>query len=199
MLTKLIMKNLLIAISVIFFSSPSFSQESELKLAVNYPLSMGNNFLGKVFTGQVDLGAKYTFSERGIFKLGTSFNAGMLSYNSNENIVFTDFKITSYILQPRAYAELDINEDATFRPFMGLGYSFVILDASGMNRADDISDADDLSSGINLNVGAIGYMTDDLFIQAQYDFIKFLAGDQAGQDEYFNQAMLFKAGIGYRF
>lgn len=110
-------------ILTIFFlvSMEVFAQDSRFSVELSYPYPLDNNFIGNQFSGIIDVGVKYNFSQNEPIRLGASLNTAALMFKSNGNSMFTDFRITSYLLQPRIFSELLLDELQDFRPFIGLG------------------------------------------------------------------------------
>ncbi|AXP81581.1 hypothetical protein CJ739_2508 [Mariniflexile rhizosphaerae] len=166
------MKQKLLLTLLLIFSIKSFSQDSKFSLELNYPVPIDENFVGKNYSGIIDLGAKFRFAELNPLNLGTSLNSGILVNDSRPNNEFQDFKITAYIIQPRIFAELDIESMKNFHPSVGLGYTFIIFDAKGTQNGFDISGGSQTESGLNINLGIAYDINDKLFAQVQYDFVK---------------------------
>jgi opacity protein-like surface antigen len=81
-----------------------------------------------------------------------------------------------------------------FRPSVGLGYTLIIFQAS---IADSASNE---PAGFNVNLGLSYDLFDNLFVQAQYDFVKLSAGlsDEESKITYNTNVNLLKIGLGYR-
>jgi len=175
----------------------SFSQTSKYSIEANYPIPIGNNFLGEDAYGIIDVGLKYRFVALNPVKIGISINGGVLVDNSNQNKSPQDYLITTYIIQPKMFAELDIASIEKLHSFLGIGYTFVNVQLSGSNNGMDVSGESDSLNGFSLNFGIIYDLTYKVFIQAQYDFTK-LNIDDVPDIEFNTNVNLLKVGIGFR-
>ena len=184
--------------SFFFFSFYAFSQDSELSIELNYPYATRDNFLGNQLNGLVDIGAKYFFSEIAPVSLGASMNAALFHFQSNGNTMFTDYKITSFLIQPRFVSQVQLKNWTDFRPFIGLGYSFLITRVTGTLRAADVSAASNTRSGLNANIGFSLKMTRRLFAQIQYDFIHLAPLEGIEANSFNTNVNLVKVGLGFR-
>ena len=134
------MKQKLILAFVVIFTIKSFAQDSKFSIEASYPLPVDNNLIGENYTGLIDIGASYKFKELTSFNIGASINTGILK-NTKDNISPVD--IVTYAIQPRIFAELDVEVINKFHPRIGLGYTFMIFDVSGTVDGVDVSDLDD--------------------------------------------------------
>lgn len=189
------MKQHIFLVVLIIFTSKSFSQSSNLTIEANYPVFIDDNFHGRDVNGIIDIGAKYRFTEIKTVKIGAAINSGLFINNSNLNRDFVDFKITSYLLQPKIFAELN---SFKIRPYLGFGYSFLILDVSGTSHEIDVSESSVVKDGINANFGAYYYLTDKIFIQVQYDFFKLKQDKGVPNNKYMTNMNILKLGLGLR-
>jgi len=73
-------RNLFYALLFII-SINTFSQVNTFTIEANYPLTAGENFIGKNYKGIADAGFKYRFSDSNLINLGTSVNGSLLKYN----------------------------------------------------------------------------------------------------------------------
>tara|TARA_B110001450_G_C17407280_1_gene394236 strand:+ start:59 stop:637 length:579 start_codon:yes stop_codon:yes gene_type:complete len=191
------MKQKILLTLLLIFSIKSFSQDSKFSIELNYPIPIDKNFVGENYDGIIDLGAKFKFVELNPLNLGASLNSGILVNDSRPNNEFQDFKITTYLIQPRIFAELDIESIKSFHPFIGIGYTFIIFDAKGTQNGFDISGGSQTQSGLNIDFG-VGYdITNKLSALVQYDFIK-IGADEVLDIKYNTNINILKIGLGYR-
>ncbi|MHA7060115.1 outer membrane protein [Aquimarina sp. M1] len=190
-------KKLLLALLLIL-TIKSFSQDSKFSIEASYPLPIDDNFIGKNYSGIIDIGAKYRFLDLNIINLGASFNGGVLLNNSNKNNGLQDFKVTSYSIQPKIFVELDMESITKFHPFVGLGYTLMIFDPSGTNNGLDVSGESDTQSGINANFGIAYDITEKLFAQIQYDFVKLGVENEVPDIKFNRNVNILKIGLGFR-
>lgn len=192
------MKQKLLVILLLIFTIKSFSQDSKFSLELNYPIPIDKNFVGENYSGIVDFGADYRFASLSPVNIGVSLNGGVLVNNSNQNNGFQDFKVTSYIIQPRIFGELDMEAIEKFHPTVGLGYTIMIFQASGTNNGFDVSGGSDTLSGINFNFGLAYDITEKLFAQIQYDFVKLVVDNDVPDTKFNTNVNILKIGLGYR-
>ena len=195
------MKQSLLFLFCYIIALTAFAQNSKFTLEAAYPLPVDDNFIGRNYKGIIDVGAKYRFSELPPFNLGFGLNGSILN-NKNALLattdVFLDITVTTFIIQPKVFAELDLESVPKFHPSVGLGYTFMIFNASGTDQAFGPSDTTDAQSGLNINFGVAYDISDRFFAQVQYDFIK-LNVDGGVQDIKFNTNVnIIKFGFGYR-
>ena len=192
------MKQKILLMLLLIFSIKSFSQDSKLSLELNYPIPIGNNFVGENYSGIIDIGTNYRLVDLNPINIGISLNGGVLVNNSNENNRFQNFKVTSYLIQPRIFGELDLESIDKFHPTFGLGYSIMLFETSGTINGFDISDTSDTQSGLNFNFGLAYDITEKLFVQAQYDFIKLGVDNNVPNTKFNTNVNVVKIGLGLR-
>lgn len=192
------MKQKLVLVLLLIFTIKSFSQDSKFSIEANDPIAVGDNFLGKIYDGIIDIGAKYRFSDFKIVTLGASINGGFLK-NSKTNTT-NAFDVNVYPIQPRVFAEFNILKLSKFHPQIGLGYSFLIFRAKPnlVSPSYLATDLDITKKGMNLNLGLSYDITDQFFLQAQYDFIKVKADHGIADTKYNTNISLLKFGLGFR-
>lgn len=189
------MKQQFILVLLVIFTSKSFSQDSDFSIEASYPLLIDDNYHGRDFNGIVDIGAKYRFAEIKGIRIGAAVNGGLLTNSSNQDQDLSDFKVTSYLLQPKIFAELDISELPNFHPFAGVGYSFIFSEISGTITDIDASTSN-TRSGFNINLGAYYDLTNKIFFQGQYDFIRFSDHEEMSADPFISDVNISKVGLG---
>lgn len=178
-----------------------FSQEKKISLELNYPYPADNNFIGNNYKGIIDVGAKYRVYALESINIGLAVNGSILNYNTDKGqtqVGVTDFTITNYVIQPKAFVELNIDKTSNFHPFVGLGYTFMIFKADGFNQGFDISGNTQNQSGFNLNFGLAFDITERFFIQGQYDFTKINVENPMPKITYNTNVNLIKVGVGIR-
>lgn len=189
---------LVIVVMLLISSIKSFSQDSKFSIELNYPILIDDNFIGENYNGIIDVGIGYDITNLNSINLGISVNGGVLVNNSNQNNGLQDFKITSYVVQPRVFGELNLESLDKFHPSVGLGYTVMAFSASGTNNGFDVSDQSDTQSGFNFNFGIAYDINDRLVAKAQYDFVK-LGVDSNVPDIKFNTNVnILKIGLGYK-
>ncbi|MFN3755148.1 outer membrane beta-barrel protein [Flavobacterium sp.] len=191
----------IIVILLIFFTIKSFSQDSKFSIDANYPIAIGDNFLGQNYNGLVDLGAKYKFSDNKIVDIGASINFGIFQNTKSGATAMNQlFDVKIFPIQPRIFAEFNIQNLKKLHPQIGLGYSIIIYDAVWRENtnADLPSDINNNENGFNFNIGLFYDLTHKLFLQAQYDFIKIGVEDGIPDKSYNTNINILKFGIGYR-
>ncbi|WP_411894591.1 outer membrane beta-barrel protein [Winogradskyella sp. A2] len=193
------MKKPLVSLLILLSSISLFSQNKKFSIEANYPIPVDNNFLGDEAYGIVDLGVKYRFTEVYPVKIGVSLNGGVLVDNSNQNNGAQDFLVTTYMVQPKIFAELHAPSLEKLHPFIGLGYTFMNFQVSGSLNGMDVSDESDNLSGFGFNVGVAYDISNKVFIQIQYDFTKVSVDDDVPDITFNTNVNLLKIGIGLNF
>ncbi|WP_296381664.1 outer membrane beta-barrel protein [Winogradskyella sp.] len=180
---------------LIFSTFNSFSQDSKFNVELSYPLPIDNNFIGDNYNGIIDVGFKFRFAELNIVNIGGSLNAGYFK-NSKSKIAQT-IGVNLYAIQPRIFAELNIDNISKLHPSVGLGYSIFLFKAEPNNILIGNKTLDE--SGLNLNLGLAYDVTDAVIIQVQYDFVKINVDDNIPDVKYNTNINILKVGLGYRF
>lgn len=186
------MKRFLILLFLIL-STKAVSQVSKFSIEANFPIPVGNNFLNENFDGVVDLGLKYRFINAKIINIGTSINGGLLQNDTNQN---QGINSTAFIIQPKVFAELNLFL-TKFRPFIELGYSFLIFNvdvATGLNNFTDSN----TEGGFNANFGLAFDIFKKFFLQIQYDFIRLNADNNFANTSFNRSLGIIKLGLGFR-
>lgn len=192
------MKQNLLLTLLFILSMKSFSQDSKLSLEMHYPLTMGQNFISKNYDGIIDVGGKFRFSELKNINIGASLNGGILSNNTNDNNGNQDFRVKSYLIQPRIFSELKIESVPKIRPFVGIGYTFMVFKATGTNNGFDVSASNSTESGINANFGVAYDITSKIFLDLQFDYVKLNVGNEVPKTAFNTNVNLLKVGLGLR-
>ena len=192
------MKQNLLLTLLFILSMKSFSQDSKLSLEMHYPLTMGQNFISKSYSGIIDVGGKFRFSELKNINIGASLNGGILSNNTNDNNGNQDFRVKSYLIQPRIFSELKIESVPKIRPFVGIGYTFMVFKATGTNNGFDVSASNSTESGINANFGVAYDITSKIFLDLQFDYVKLNVGNEVPKTAFNTNVNLLKVGLGLR-
>ena len=197
-----LMKQKLFYTLLFITSIHAFSQETKFTIEANYPFTIGENFIGKNYDGIADAGFKYSFTDAKLVNLGLSVNGSLLNYNFKVHDDFAepfDYKVNAYFIQPRIFAELVVASIDMFHPSVSLGYSFILFNVVGPDPLDFSNEtAKDSQSGINLNVAVAYDLTEKIFIQLQYDFIKLGTANDIPNTAYNTNVDLVKIGLGYR-
>lgn len=192
------MKQNLLLTLLFILSMKSFSQDSKLSLEMHYPLTMGQNFISKNYDGIIDVGGKFRFSELKNINIGASLNGGILSNNTNDNNGNQDFRVKSYLIQPRIFSELKIESVPKIRPFVGIGYTFMVFKATGTNNGFDVSASNSTESGINANFGVAYDITSKIFLDLQFDYVKLNVDNEVPKTAFNTNVNLLKVGLGLR-
>ena len=192
------MKQKLLVALLFILSIKSFSQDSKLSIEMHYPIPIDQNFIGKSYNGIIDIGAKYRFSEISNINVGASINGGILVNNTNDNNGIQDFRVKSYLIQPKIFAELKIKSISKLHPSIGFGYTFMVFDNSGTNNGFDVSGSNKTESGINANFGVAYDITKKIFIDIQYDYVKLKVDKETPNTTFNTNVNLLKVGLGFR-
>lgn len=192
------MKQKLLLALLLILSIKSFSQDSKLSIEMHYPIPIDQNFIGKSYNGIIDIGTKYRFLEIANINIGASINGGVLVNNTNDNNGILDFKVTSYLIQPKFFAELKIESISKLHPFIGFGYTFMVFDSSGTNNGFDVSGSSKTERGINVNFGVAYDITNKIFLDIQYDYVKLKVDKEIPNTTFNTNVNLLKVGLGFR-
>ncbi|WP_037349058.1 outer membrane beta-barrel protein [Sediminibacter sp. Hel_I_10] len=193
------MKQKLLLALLLIFSMKSFSQDSKFSLELNYPIPIDENFIGKNFNGIIDAGLKYRFVNLEVISIGAAFNAGMYKNTKGDRV--QPFDVTTYIFSPKIYAEFNMKSITKLHPSLGLGYSVINskADVYRFNNQNNFSvSSSEKENGVNLNLGVAHDITNKLFAQVQYDFIKISVDNEVPDIKYNSNINILKIGLGYR-
>lgn len=194
------MKYKLFLVVILVGTVKSFSQCSRLNVELSHPISHKNNFTEEKFNGFIDLGVKYRFIRNNILNFGVSANAGI--FNNSKKNVDEPLDITANIIQPRLFAEFNIQALPMLHPSIGVGYTYITFNASGINSFNpDFPENLNLKtteSGLNLNLAIAVDITNRFFLQAQYDLVNPETAIETPYMTSNDQLHFFKVGIGYR-
>lgn len=174
----------------------AFSQGSKWTVEASYPIPIDDNFMGENYNGILDIGAKYRFLHLNILNVGASLNGGALIYNSTNNVGIEDYKVVAYPIQSKVFAELDLASMPKFHPFVGLGYTLIVFDAEA--TGDTVSGEATTQDGMNTNFGIAYNITDKLFAQVQYDFVRLGLNGEIVDSKYNRNVNILKVGLGFR-
>ena len=187
------MKYYLTLMSLLLLTATSFAQEQKIDVSLNYPVLVGDNFVGALYTSVIDLGGGYRFEESDLLTFGVSFNGSMLFNSANPDVT-----VNTYLLQPRLFAELKLEDAESVHPSVGVGYAVMIFDVAGASNGFDVSGSGS-QGGIDLNLRVGVDLTKRLFAQLQYDFIKLNSPEGIPATTFNTNINIVKPGIGYRF
>ena len=191
------MKFKLFIVVILLSYSNLFSQDSNFNVELNYPLPIDDNFIGRNYNGIIEAGLRYRFVNTSILNVGIALNSGVLENTNSDNEIGIDVTVVS--VQPRVFAELDIEALPSFHPSVALGYSYMNFKSKNFSDTS-VEDANTLDSknGFNFNFGIAYDITKTLFIQAQYDFVKLTVNNGVPNTRYNTEVNMLKLGLGYR-
>ncbi|WP_375238474.1 outer membrane beta-barrel protein [Aurantibacter sp.] len=186
---------------IIFFISTInlFSQEDKLSLELSYPLAFGNNFIADNYNGYVDLGLKYRTYQLNLIKFGAGINGSF--YSNTKSSINQDYNVSIYNIQPKLFAEFSLPGLERFHPQFGLGYTFTLFNGKPRNEinTNQLISFFDTQSGFNFNAGIAIDLIKNIFLQVQYDFVKFDTKNGTLFTPYNTNINLLKFGLGLRF
>jgi len=186
-----------LCVALLIVSVKAIAQDSKLSLEVNYPITFGNSYIGEAYDGIVDVGANYRLSELNFVTIGTSLNAGVYKLQDDISPQLIDAYV--YMIQPRAFGELNIETLPRLHPKIGAGYTLVIYNLINSEPFANFDSNTETEGAINLNFSLAFDISSRLYIQAQYDFITFDFGFERPNPDIDDNFNIFKAGLGYRF
>ena len=185
---------------LIFSTFNSFSQDSKSTIELSYPIAIDDNFIGDNYNGIIDAGFKFRLANLNLINLGGSINVGYYKNSKSERV--QPINVNLYTIQPRLFAELNLDNLPKLHPSVGIGYSIFLFKAksnSNINGDIDIPNETLDESGLNFNLGLAYDITDTIIIQVQYDFIKINIDDNIPDIKYNTNINILKIGLGYRF
>lgn len=191
----------------VFFalSTSLFSQESKVSVALSYPLAADGNFIGENYDGIIDAELKYRVAYLEKTIIGASLNTALLK-NEKNGFIFPTSDLTAFVIQPKLYVEGRDFWKSIISPFAGIGYMFIVYDFSlgeplegSIDSSAAIPSSSDTQSGLNLNGGFYVNITEKLFFQIQYDFVRLFSEKKIPNFNYNRDVHLAKFGVGYRF
>lgn len=189
-------------IAFLFFISLVSAQTGKISVEAGYPLPVDQNFLGDHFKGIADLGIKYRIKNLQVINFGLSLNGSMFTYNATEYFPAADenlsFKTTLYMIQPRAYVELNLKKIIKIRPFAGVGYSFLTAERK-FDSQSEVPDDSTTQSGVNVNIGFAYDIFTKIYLFTSYDFTTLTNLDSGVPSNSYNtKASILKLGVGIR-
>lgn len=191
-------KQLLLIVCCLFVVK-SFSQHKKLGLEANLPVLLGQNFLADNYTGIFDIGANYSFKEFNSVKIGGSLHASFLKNNNNSR--FNSFDIRVYAIQPKVYADFNIESIPNLHFKTGLGYSLFIFDLIPNENTPQFNpnmDTVENENGVALSLGTVYNFNDSFYATFQYDFIKLFTEEGVPSNAYNTNLNMLKIGVGIR-
>lgn len=182
--------------SLLMFLTPIiFSQESKFSIEANIPVAIEDNFLANYYNGVVDVGAKFRVLQLKNIDFGASLNSGLFSTDIWRRNGHISNIIDAYSIQSIFFTELKFKTIPKLKPILGIGYtSFIFRQIQNQYNLGYINN----SGGLNLNFGFSYYLTDKLFLQSQYDFIKIAPLTNTPEKKYNTHLSMLKFGIGFR-
>jgi opacity protein-like surface antigen len=186
----------------LLFSFFSIAQTSKFSIEAAYPLPIDQNFLGDHFKGVGDLCIKYRIKNLQLINIGLSLNGSMFTYNDSgyfpefdENL---SFKTTLYMIQPRAYAEINLKKIIKIHPSAGIGYAFLLANQK-FDSQSGVSDKRTTQSGLSLNFGLSYDIFPKVYLFTGYDYIMLTDLDSGVPSTTYNtKANVLKLGLGLR-
>lgn len=194
------MRTILIFFVLLLVCGTLWAQDSHVSLELSYPLPVDANFVGRNYNGIANLGGKYTFAEIGFLDLGASLDLG--AFTNAKDLRVQGFNVFAVFIQPRVFAALDTESLRRFHPAVGMGYSVLIFHAARNEFTDpnfpEAVDTTQTNDGINLNASLAYDVSERIYLQVQYDFLKVSYEGNLPDLKYNRNINLFKIGLGYR-
>lgn len=175
-----------------------FAQEKkELSIELKYPLPIDNNFIGENYTGIVDLGVKYNLVQKEAFAIGASLHGGLLKSSSSED---SPYRVNAFTIQPEIFVAYTHEKINPFKPYIGVGFTTMLYKSKldkKFNNGFLESEVSSNQNGFHFNLGTTCRITEQLYIHAQYEFIKLNLSD-IPETSYNTNIGLLKLGFGYK-
>ncbi|UMB52534.1 porin family protein [Lutibacter sp. A64] len=195
------MKTEITFVLFLLFTINSFSQDSKFSIGVNFPVLIDNNHYGENYNGIIDLGLEYRISNFGFMDLGFALNTSLFNTSYEISSDFTTFNVKEniFFIRPKVFSEIIFKSNEKIHPRIGVGYTFIKSKVSAKssdfpNESKSYSD-----NGLNLNLGVAYDITNKIFIQAQYDYIKKKISKEVPDYKYYSNINFLNIGLGYRF
>ncbi len=191
------MKKALILLSLVLLTLNVFAQDQQWSATVAFPLAVGDY----EYTGAVAFAAQYRFTTLGPVKIGASADIDYLT--DTNTLASTTIKERTTLIQPRIFGELNLPVLSKFKPFLGVGYTFV-----NFKTKFDSGQTSDNENGLNVAIGGTYDITDILFVQLQFDITRVVIERTINSVTPFGEPLrledktnfsIFKLGIGLRF
>jgi len=187
----------------LLLTATAFGQTSKFSIEAAYPIPVDNNFLGKNYQGIADLGLKYKIKNLEVINIGVSVNGSVFTYNDTKFFPPADeslsFKTTLYMIQPRAFAELNLKKVTKIHPMVGIGYT-ILQAKTSFDSQTEISDFNSSQSGLNFTIGLSYDVFTKFYVFGNYEYISLSNVDaNVPKTTYNTKINLVKLGLGLRF
>ncbi len=172
-----------------------FAQDHPWSLNVSSLTTVDDNFMSN-HSSHFDVGLKRNTFYLEDMRIAFGGNIGSLSREfAPDQYVYT------FVLQPKIYAEVDLEVLNRIKPRIGVGYSFLVavpVQNISMYSEDEVLETT-VQGGIGTNIGLTVGISDRIFVHVDYDFIK-LDKDKEVKDISYNRNINFlKFGLGFTF
>ncbi len=195
------MAKYVLLVFVVFSLTTSLAQNTKWSAALNYPISIGDDF-GNGTSGLIDAELKYRFVNLQFVRIGAGINVGLYEGTIEFPTEVQAFQETNWMIQPKIFSEFNVPALGKLTPYVGLGYTLIAT--SFDNRVpipvSRITEKDTKGS-FNFNIGLAYDVTNQIFIQAQYDYLQNTNEILAfpGTIEVEQNLGFLKLGLGFRF
>ncbi len=187
----------LVFLLIIATALHSHAQDSNWSVEASYPYTFGDNFVDEGYNGAADLGVKYKITSYDAMDIGASFNVGAFIRDDSRFDNNIDASGSAVLFQPRIFASFKLNQFPQIHPMVGLGYSIFAFSQDEQNFAGANFQENNSDDGVNINAAIAYDVTDHLFVQVQYDYVRLSARDFLDVS-YNRNVNIIKLGIGYR-
>ncbi len=192
----MVFKQIITSFLIFVCISHTFSQDSKFNLDINYLTPIDDNFVGRNFKGVIDLGLKYRFASTEIINVGVSLNGGVLKKPKSDRLQPND--VTMIMIQPRVFSEFKISQLQKWHPSIGLGYTFMNFNARNFDGFNSQINNTEKLGGINFNLSLVLDVSEKIYAQIQYDFIKTKPDNGIPDIKYNTKINIAKIGLGWR-
>lgn len=187
----------LVSFLIIATALCSYAQNSKWSIEASYPYTFGDNFVDEGYNGAADLGLKYRFASYDALDLGASFNVGAFIRDDGRFDNNIDASGSAVLFQSRMFASFKFASYPQIHPMVGLGYSIFAFSLDGQNFAGANFQENSSDDGVNLNFAVAYDVSNHLFVQVQFDYVRLSARDVL-DSPYNRNVNIIKLGIGYR-
>jgi opacity protein-like surface antigen len=184
----------------LFLSVSLYGQDYKGSFSLSYPITIDQNFIGENYVGFLDVGLSYHCVNYQYISIGASFDASIFSNNDNLDLSSLDsYKAIAYILEPKINIVGTIPSLEMIHPFVGLGYSFLLFDISGVNPGLGIIEDGETLYGFSFNTGLKTDVSKRVFVILEYDFTRVERDGLVPNTRYNKNVNFIKLGVGFRF
>lgn len=177
---------------------PSSAQDTNISFEMSYPLAIGNNTFESLYEGLLDMGFKYRFYSKREGELALGLHSGYYHCNNKPEFNSPDFEVYAFTIEPKLYVQWHPKDFAWFRPYAGIGYTWIKFDSAGSLGNQDVSKEFLWDQGISSVAAFAFYINKRLYVHAAYHYF-YLTDTQMMGNAYTAHVQSLKFGVGMHF